>query len=147
MGLYRFQSILRWGVETAFFILKSFLQLALVSAYTQPGVEQDLWASFAFFNQLSAVAAELDEEIKQKNKHRIYRYQLNRNVAAGLLKRFIHSIFLDQESERRARTQVLLENCLKQLEPFRIRENRACNRRIIRGQDRHIYEPNYCSSM
>ena len=41
----------RWGVETAIFTLKSFLQLALISAYTQPGVEQDLWASFAFYNR------------------------------------------------------------------------------------------------
>ncbi len=44
----------RWRVETSIFNLKSILQLALTSAYTQPGVEQDLWASFWFYNINSA---------------------------------------------------------------------------------------------
>ncbi len=56
----------RWGVETAIFTLKSFLQLALTSAYTQPGVEQDLWASFAFYNQQSALLAASEEKVKQQ---------------------------------------------------------------------------------
>ena len=55
----------RWGVETAIFVLKSFLQLALISARTQPGVEQDLWASFAFYNQQSALMMACQEEVEQ----------------------------------------------------------------------------------
>lgn len=41
---------LRWGVETSIFVLKSYLQMAQFSAYTLPGVEQDLWSTFWMFN-------------------------------------------------------------------------------------------------
>ena len=60
----------RWGVETAIFVLKSFLQLALFSAHTQPGVEQDLWASFAFYNQQAVLVAACEDEVQRKTKHR-----------------------------------------------------------------------------
>jgi hypothetical protein len=74
-------------VETAIYVLKSFLQLALTSAYTQPGVEQDMWATFLFYNQQSAIVFDLDERLKEKTEQRQYTYQINRNVTAGLTKR------------------------------------------------------------
>ena len=59
--------------------LKSFLQMALTSAYAQPGVEQDLWSTFWFYNVQSACL--LDRELaKQARTHqRQYSYRINRN--------------------------------------------------------------------
>ncbi len=69
-GVFKWLYGKRWGVETAIFTLKSFLQLALISAYTQPGVEQDLWASFAFYNQQSVLLAASEEEVQRATAHR-----------------------------------------------------------------------------
>lgn len=137
----------RWGVETAIANLKSFLQLALVSAYTQPGVEQDLWASFWFFNINSAFEFSQQQTIKLKSQHRFYSYQINRNMAAGLIKRWIPSLFLDSQRKWRAKTTVLKENIGSHLEPYRPRPSRVRQNRIMRGRDRHIYEPNYRSTL
>lgn len=137
----------RWGVETAFSNLKSFLQLALVSAYTQPGVEQDLWASFWYYNLNSAFEFAAQKDIEDKTQHRQYFYQINRNMAAGIIKRYIPILFSSGERKWRAKTKVLKEQICRHLEPYRLRPSRVRKRRLLRGQDRHIYEPNYRSTM
>lgn len=133
----------RWGVETAIYVLKSFLQLALSSAYTQPGVEQDIWATFLFYNKQSAIIFDLEQQVKTKTAHREYTYRVNRNVTAGLIKKWVYVIYLDGPRKWRARTKVLLEHCLNHLEPYRPRTNRERERKIMRAQGRHIPEKNY----
>ena len=137
----------RWGVETAIFVLKSFLQLALFSAYTQPGVEQDLWASFAFYNQQAVLVAACEDEVQRKTKHRQYEYRINRNVTAGLIQRFLYHIYLDGPATWRAKTQVLLELTPRYTEPYRPDRNRARERKIMRMNNRHIHEKNYRKAM
>ncbi|MEL6276358.1 MAG: IS4 family transposase, partial [Bacteroidota bacterium] len=137
----------RWGVETAISNLKSFLQLALTSAYTLPGVEQDLWSTFCFYNINSAFEFATEQEVEAKTAHRKYIHQINRNMAAGLIKRWLPHLFISSERIWRAKTQVLKEMLLMHLEPYRPRPSRERKRRIIRAQDRHIYEPNYRSTM
>ena len=133
----------RWGVETAIFTLKSFLQLALISAYTQPGVEQDLWASFAFYNQQSALIAACQAEVKRRTQHRQHTYRINRNVTAGLIQKFLYHIYLDGPATWRSRTRVLLRLVPRYTEPYRPNRNRKRERKIMRANDRHIHEKNY----
>ncbi|MEM6769205.1 MAG: transposase [Bacteroidota bacterium] len=137
----------RWGVETAIFVLKSFLQIALFSAYTQPGVEQDLWATFAFYNQQSAVIAACEEEVKLKTGSRKYEYRINRNVTAGLIVQFLPDIYLGGRAKWRARTLVLLKLMPQFTEPYRPDRSRARERKIMRMNNRHIHEKNYRKAM
>ena len=87
---------LRWGIETAFFTLKSFFQTASFSAYTLPAVEQDLWASFSLYNLQSMCIRASDKQLQTQNQKRYFEYRINRNVGIGLIKRFIHPCFLDE---------------------------------------------------
>jgi hypothetical protein len=137
----------RWGVETAFHNLKSFLQLALVSAYTQPGVEQDLWATFWNYNINSVLEFSTEQQVQKAAKNRQYFYQINRNVAAGLIKRWMPIFFCSPKSKWRAKTKVLKEQICRHIEPYRLRPSRVRKRRLIRAQERHIYEPNYRSTL
>lgn len=133
----------RWGVETSILILKSFLQLALVSAYTQPGVEQDLWASFAFYNQQSALVHASEKEVEERTAHRHYEYQINRNVTAGIIQEFLYHIYLDGPATWRSRTQVLMRLMPRYTEPVRPDRNNPREKKIMRAQERHIHEKNY----
>lgn len=137
----------RWGVETSFFVLKSFLMLACCSAFTQPGVAQDLWASFMFYNLNSAWEFDLEQDIKKRTQHRKYHYQLNRNIAAGLIKKWIPSLFLDATRKWRAKTAILKENLLLHTEPYRRRPSRERSRKWMRTQGRHVFEFNYRHAM
>ena len=133
----------RWGVETSILVLKSFLQLALVSAYTQPGVEQDLWASFTFYNQQSALVHASEKEVRERTAHRRYEYKINRNVTAGIIQKFLYHIYLDGPAEWRSRTQVLMKLMPSYTEPVRPDRNNPRERKIMRAQERHIHEKNY----
>ncbi len=137
----------RWGVETAIFVLKSFLQLALVSAYTQPGVEQDLWSSFAFYNQQSALVTASEEDVKKATEHRKYEYRINRNVTGGMIQHFLYTIYLGGPNDWRAKTLVLLKLMSRYIEPYRPDRSRARERKIMRMNNRHIHEKNYRKAM
>ena len=137
---------LRWVVETGISHLKCFLQLALASAYTQPGVEQDLWSTFWFYNVQSACLLDRELAKQARTQHSQYSYRINRNVTAGLIKRWLPTLFLNGVQRWRARTKVLLDELVHHLEPYRPRPSRVRIRRIMRSQDRHVYEPNYRSA-
>ncbi|MEM9400780.1 MAG: IS4 family transposase, partial [Verrucomicrobiota bacterium] len=137
----------RWGVETAFHTLKSYLQIALFSANTEPGISQDLWASFAFYNQQSALVAACEQAVQKATKHRLYEYSINRNVTAGLLHEMLHSIYLCGPNSWRAKTLVLLKLMPRYTEPYRPDRNQERKRKHIRANDRHIHEKNYRKAM
>ena len=128
-------------------MLKSFLQLALISARTQPGVEQDLWASFAFYNQQSALMMACQEEVEQATQHRKYEYRINRNVTAGMIRHFLTHIYLDGPAAWRNKTLGLLRLMPRYTEPYRPERSRARKRKIMRMNNRPIHEKNYRKAM
>ncbi len=133
----------RWGVETAIFVLKSYLQAATFSSYTLPAVEQEIWALFAMYNLQSMLCFVAQREVEHIQKNRKYQYQINRNVTIGLIKRYLPSIFLDHVKSWYAKLRVLLKQMLQALEAIRPRPSRIRKRRIMRSTERHIYESNY----
>ena len=64
---------------TGIFHLTSLPQLALTSAYTQPGVAQDLWSTFWFYYVQSACLLGRELEKQARTKDRNYCYRINRN--------------------------------------------------------------------
>lgn len=133
----------RWGVETGFFLIKSYFQAAVFSSYNVPGVEQELWATFALFNIQTASQRPLKRALKTLSRHRKYFYQLNRNVGLGYLKRFLPALILHPLKQLRERLDRLLDTLMHATEPVRPKKNRVRKRRIMRSTERHVYEPNY----
>ena len=133
----------RWGIETAIFILKSYFQAASFSSYTLPAMEQEIWSIFAMYNLQSILLFSQQKEVQLIQQNRKYRYQINRNVAIGLIKRYLPPIFLDSQKSWYAKLKVLLKQITRFLEPIRPRPSRVRKRRIMRANERHIYEPNY----
>lgn len=91
---------LRWGVETFYGFLKEKMQLENFSSKNKEGVLQDFHATVltANLSQLLIQEAqqELDEEKEQedqKSKGNKYTYQINQNVALGILRNQIPLLF------------------------------------------------------
>jgi len=137
----------RWGVETSIFVLKSFLQLAQFSAYTLPGVEQDLWSTFWMFNVQSAIIYSVEDEVKKIYQNRKYSYQVNRNVTAGILKRYVVYLFTDLIRRWANMIKELQKIFIKHLEPIRPCPNRERMKKQRWGNSRHYYESNYRRTM
>ncbi|MDX2245693.1 MAG: IS4 family transposase [Bacteroidia bacterium] len=133
---------LRWGVESAIFVLKSFFQAAVFSAYSLPAVEQDLWALFALYNIQSMCLRAKEKALAKINSLRHFTYPINRNVGIGLIKRFAPPLFLDEVKQWIARIPVLLDELIRHLQPQRPRPSRPRIRRLLRGTERHRFEFN-----
>lgn len=91
---------LRWGVETCYGFLKEKMQLENFSSKSKEGILQDFHATIltANLSQLLIQEAqqELDEEKEQadqKSKANKHTYQINQNVALGILRDQIPGLF------------------------------------------------------
>jgi len=133
----------RWGIESCFFVIKSFLQLSNFSAYTVNNCWQDIYCHFILYNLQTALNHPLQGKISSINARRQYDYKPNRNVSAGLLKRFILKFFLRPISEIKAHLQDYYRQILQTMEPQRPGKNKERRRRMMRGTERHSHEKNY----
>lgn len=91
---------LRWGAETFYGFLKQTLQLENFSAKTKEGVLQDCYASLLTANLAQLLIEEAEEEMQQEQagKNNKYRYQINKNVAMGILRDQIPPLFSQLEN-------------------------------------------------
>lgn len=133
----------RWGIESCFFVIKSYFQLTNFSAYTVNNCWQDIYSHFLLYNLQTALHRPLGESIRQINTRRQHNYKPNRNVSAGLLKRFAVKICLRPIAELQVYLQEYQRLILQTLEPERPGKNKERRRRILRGTERHNHEKNY----
>ncbi len=134
---------LRWGIETCFFVIKNYLELANFSAYTTNNCWQDIYAHFILYNIQTVFNLPLEPQIKQINARRAFNYQANRNVSAGLLKRFLIKFFLCARECFKAHYANYCRQILQSLEPLRPGKNKERRRRRMRGTERHVHEKTY----
>ena len=133
----------RWGIESCFFVIKSFFQLSNFSSYTVNNCWQDIFCHFMLYNLQTALHQPLNKAIRQINARRLHNYKPNRNVSAGLLKRFIVKICLRSSDEPEACLKDYYRQILQTLEPERPGKNKERRRLILRGTERHNHEKNY----
>lgn len=124
-------------------MIKSYFQLTNFSAYTVNNCWQDIYSHFLLYNLQTALHRPLDNPIKQINIRRQHNYKPNRNVSAGLLKRFAVKICLRPLAELQTYLQEYQRLMLQTLEPERPGKNKERRRRILRGTERHNHEKNY----
>lgn len=147
--LYR----LRWGIETAFFCLKSHQMLGIFSGYSEQVILQDSWCNLLFYNLQSITNLESNlraEQISQKRKNTPSKkkkkenggYQLNRNIGAGVLRSYCFDLW-----EKRGKD---LEKALEEMQIYYLQnlemvkpKNAERKRKMIRTNDRHQTEWNY----
>lgn len=133
----------RWGIESCFFVIKSFFQLANFSAYTVNNCWQDIYGHFILYNLQTALHQPLNKTVKQISADRQHDYKPNRNVSAGLLKRFVVKLCLRPIAEMKAWLSDYYRQILQTMEPERPGKNKERRRRVMRGTERHNHEKNY----
>jgi len=89
---------MRWGIESKYNELKSFLQIENFTGKTSLIVKQDFFATLYLSNIIAFAKFQADDiiEAQRVGKHNKLTYQLNINVAAGIFKdRFIKILLQD----------------------------------------------------
>lgn len=147
--LYR----LRWGIETAFFCLKSHQMLGIFSGYSEEVILQDIWVNLLFYNMQSITNLEATLRAKQisqrrknkpsKNKKKDHDgYQVNRNIGAGILRTYWFDLWEKQEIELEKTLEEMQIYYLQSLEMIKPKKAKR-ERKMIRTNDRHQTETNY----
>ncbi|HNL39664.1 MAG TPA: IS4 family transposase [Saprospiraceae bacterium] len=133
----------RWGVETCFFVLKSYFQLSSFAAHKPDACWHDIFDTLLLYNLQTASFWPLKPHIHAINRRRRHDYQPNRNVTGGLLKRFVVRFFLRPREELQAAISEYQRLFLMTLEPIRPNRKKERRRRVLRGTERHVHEKNY----
>jgi hypothetical protein len=102
----------RWGVETVIDSLKNQLLMMVFSGLKPEAILQDIYATIFVYNlrQLLINEAQLliNEQVKENIKPNKYEQKVNKNVALGLLKTKIITLFLVEEPEQIIEDLVIL---------------------------------------
>lgn len=133
----------RWGIETAFFTIKSLFQLSSFSSIKPNLCWAEIYSHFILYNIQTASFMPLKKRIKAIDKRRTLDYQPNRNISAGLLKRYLIRFMLGDEKVLKCYILSYHRQILRTLEPLRPNKNKVRKRRLMRGAERHSHEKNY----
>lgn len=123
----------RWGVETAFDLLKSKLQLENFSGKTKIAIEQDFYASI-FLASMANVLMNVSDDIIAKNdegKSLKYKRKSNQNRTISKQRKSFFALFLCSDPKKRRQ---LLDDLMIDIStrPEPIRPNRSASRGIPR---------------
>jgi len=95
---------LRWGVETAYRVIKGALQIENFSGTSQLIVEQDFYATMFLKNMVAFAKIDADEIVEQnQNPNNRYSYKTNENQLIGILKDKLVIALLEPRPRAQAR--------------------------------------------
>lgn len=98
---------MRWGIEGFYDELKNKLKVEHFTGYSLQSIEQDVLCAIFISNVQSIIVNDLQEELKEQNKTRLYQYKVNTNLSYGFLKNRILELLFKKAS---------LEQVFKELE-------------------------------
>lgn len=128
----------RWGVETNIGYLKNVLQIEISSGRTVQSIYQDFYATIFRANVQAIIEMDCEDEVSEISQRRKYDYQINKTVAAGILKTNMAIIFLKKRPKRKYdQIKVMF---IKYLEPIRPERNysRKTKQQKVNGKYRQF---------
>lgn len=133
---------LRWGIETAYNVLKNRMKLEEFSGIRERLILQDIYCSVWLYNLTMLHLIEVSEtrEIPQER----YKYEMKRNlsIAIGIVKTyFIRSLMSETREQRRESFEQMSALLTKHLVP--VRPHRAVKRKSPVNKSRRSYRYTY----
>ena len=102
---------MRWGIETAFDDMKNKLQLENFTGSKPIIMEQDIYATGYLYNIMSDIMQDAEKE-RDKEKEYKYKMQINRNIAAGVIKKEVILLLLEENPKER---EQIMTNLIKEI--------------------------------
>lgn len=92
---------MRWGIETAYEILKNHLQLENFTGTKPILILQDIYSTIYVSNLAEDIIRDAEAEITEKVKKRKYKMMMNQTVSIGILKNDLIYIFLETDEDKK----------------------------------------------
>lgn len=130
----------RWQVETFFDIFKNKLNLELFTGHLPIVIEQDFFASI-FLANLHQIITHIAQKQIKTSQNNTYQYQINKNVALGIIKNRLPAILFNIKSEEHIK--ILLDTIARFTQPIRPHRTFERTRRAKKYKGRWQYQLNY----
>ncbi len=140
-GIFKELYFKRWGIETNYDTLKNQLQMEAFSGQRVLTVMQDFQINFFLANLQQILGKACQKALEHKTKSRKYEYRINRNIAFGVMKNRIISLFADEEPEKIL--YGLQQLFIRYLEPVRPGRQYSHKQRAKRINGKYISLTNY----
>lgn len=120
---------IRWGIETAYDILKNKFMIENFTGKKPIIIEQDIFSTIYLYNITHDILRDAEIEQKQKNEEKIHKHKMiiNTNMAIGIVKEDLIQLALEKDSSKR---KIIFDRIIcdisKNIIP--VRKNRQFNR-------------------
>lgn len=127
----------RWGIETAYDIIKNKLYIENISGKSKIIVEQDFYSQMLVYNMVEDLKNGANLEVKkQKNPDLKYNYKVNINVLVGTFREYMIKVAIEQDPAEAERIYTwMFEEIIENLVP--IRPNRKYPRKEYKGRNKY----------
>lgn len=146
----------RWKVETAIDVLKNKIQLECFAGHTELAVYQEFHSATCFYNLVSVLYNQANQKlIEEQSKKQQFdektteeqinkQYQVNRNLAIGLLNSCLFTIFLNENTNKAQTNWEEIINILVRFpEPVRPGRKYEIKYSINKRKGRYYTQTNY----
>lgn len=111
---------MRWGIETAYETLKSWLQLENFTGTKAILLLQDIYSTIYLSNLAEDIILDAERELDQKETEKKHKMMINQTVSIGILKNDLIYILLEtNEKKKSILFQQIYEDISKNLVPIR----------------------------
>lgn len=123
----------RWGIETAYDVLKNKLCIENISGRKKIIIEQDFYAQMLLFNMIEDLKNDANKELNlKKNKELKYEYKVNINILIGTFRSYMIKIAIENDEVKRKQMYTyMIEEITENLVP--IRSGRQFSRKAYKG--------------
>jgi hypothetical protein len=127
----------RWGIETAYDVLKNKLYIENISGRKKVIIEQDFYAQMLLFNMVEDLKNDANKEIEIKDDKKLkYEYKVNINILIGTFREYMIKIAIEtDEVKRRHMYTCMMEEIIENLAP--IRKDRQFPRKPYSGSNKY----------
>lgn len=120
----------RWGIETAYDVLKNKFMLENFTGKKAIIIEQDILSTIYLYNLTQDMLRDAEKEQQERNKHKQFKHRMNinQNMAIGIIKEELIRMALEDDPEKRGEIfEDIIKAMAKNLVP--VRENRQFQRK------------------
>lgn len=133
---------LRWGIETAYNVLKNRMKLEEFSGIRERLILQDIYCTIWLYNLTMLHLIEVSETRDIPQERYKYEMKQNINIAIGIVKTyFIQSVMAETHEQRKTAVEQMTSLLAKHLVP--VRPNRAVERKHPVNKSRRSYRYTY----
>lgn len=128
----------RWGIETAYDVIKNKLCIENFSGRKKVVLEQDFHAQMLLFNMVEDLKNDANKDLeKNKNSTLKYEYKVNVNILVGTFREYMIKIAIEEDTLKRKQLyEYMLEEIMENLVPIRPNRNNARNHYRGRNKNR-----------